>query len=133
MIQNSTHKLINTHVLDIGSFYFYDNFMVSEVNADVTFNFEKATKLFHFVREYYGNDIPFVYIANRINSYTFEPTSHFKSSTLFPNLKGYAVVTYNPINSKIARMEQSFLSVPSKVFNSIKDAILWIDELLIEH
>ncbi|MDH7444409.1 hypothetical protein [Aquimarina sp. 2201CG14-23] len=130
MFQNISKNLIKKHDLEIGSFYFYKNFVVSEMNEGISLSFDKAAKLFHLAKEYYGNNIPFVYISNRKNSYSFEPTSHFKSAKMFPNIKGYGVITYNHINDKIASLEQSFLNIPTKIFDSIEDAILWVDELI---
>ena len=131
MLQNNNKDFIRKHELDIGSFYFYKNFLVSEMNEGASLNYDKATKLFLLAKEYYGNNIPFVYISNRKNSYSFEPTTHFKSAKLFPNLKGYGVVSYDSINNKIASLEQSFLNVPTKIFDNLEEAKLWIRELIL--
>ncbi|WP_378176954.1 hypothetical protein [Aquimarina sp. SS2-1] len=131
MLQNSTHKLVRKHVLDIGTFYFYDNFLIAEMNEGVSIDFDKASKLFLLTKEHYGNNVPFVYITNRVNSYSFKPTTHFKSAKLFPNLKGYGAVIYDSINNKIASLEQSFLDVPTKIFDNLEDAVQWVDELIV--
>ncbi|SEL82426.1 hypothetical protein SAMN04487910_3368 [Aquimarina amphilecti] len=130
MLPNNSNNFIRTHELDIGSFHFHKNYLISEMSEGASVDYDKATKLFLLAKEYYGTNIPFVYITNRINSYSFEPTTHFKSAKLFPNLKGYGVVTYDAINNKIAALEQSFLNVPTKIFDNLKDAILWVDELI---
>ncbi len=132
MLQHITKNLIRKYTLDIGTFYFYDHFLISEVNEGEFLNFDKATKLFLTAKEHYGNNIPFVYITNRINSYSFEPTAHFKSTKLFPNLRGYGIVTYDSINNKIASLERSFLDVPTKIFDNLEEAILWVDELILQ-
>jgi len=131
MSYKTNKKLIKKYILDIGTFFFYENFIISEINEGISMNFDKATKLFSIGKKHYGNHIPFVYISNRINSYSFEPTSHFKSVELFSNLKGFAVVTYDPINSKIAGLEQAFINVPTKLFDNVDDAINWVNELII--
>ncbi|WP_109298830.1 hypothetical protein [Aquimarina sp. AU474] len=124
-------RLIRKHVLDFGTVHFYENFIIVEVKEGVILNFEKAAQMFMLGKEYYGKKTPFVYISNRIHSYSFEPTSHFKSSELFPNLKGVAVVTYSPINSNVAELEQSFLKKPSAIFHSLEEAIIWAEQLII--
>ncbi|MFD2565384.1 hypothetical protein [Aquimarina rubra] len=126
-----TRKLVRKHILDIGSFYFYDHFLISEMNEGVTVDYDKATKLLLLIKDYYGNNIPFVYITNRVNSYSFEPTAHFKSAKLFPNLKGYGAIIYDSINNKIASLEQSFLNVPTKIFDNVEDAVQWVNELIL--
>jgi len=86
-------KCIGTHQLDIGLFYFYENFVIGEVKEGQNIDFECAKGLYELVERYYKNTIPYVYISNRIHSYSFKPTGHYKSSGLFTNLKGYGIIT----------------------------------------
>ncbi|MEK6152661.1 hypothetical protein WIW50_05355 [Flavobacteriaceae bacterium 3-367] len=123
-------KLLKQHDLPIGSFYFYENFVVSEIKEGVTMTFETASKIFELGKTYFGNTTPFVYISNRVNSYAFDPTAHFKSTAMFPNLKGYAVVVYDTINDKVAKMEQPFMNKPAHIFKRLQDAIDWVEELI---
>lgn len=131
MLRHINRALIKKYDLDIGSFYFYENYVVSEIKEGVSFTFEKAAEMLELSKVYYGNKTPFVSISNRIHSYSFDPTSHFKSTAMFPNLKGYAVVIYDVINDKIARMEQPFLHKPANTFHNLKDAIDWVEELIL--
>ncbi len=131
MTREINKKLIKKHVLDIGSVYFYENFVVTEVKEGIVFNFEKAAELFRLGKHYYGNKTPFVYISNRINSYSFEPTAHIKSKELFPNLKGVAVVIHNPVSNKIAELEKAFLSKPTEIFYNLESAIDWVEKLIV--
>ncbi|MGB3151325.1 MAG: STAS/SEC14 domain-containing protein [Maribacter sp.] len=124
-------KLIRKHHLDVGSFSYYENYMISEVNEGLAFDFQKAAEMLKLTKVYYGNTTPFVYISNRKNSYSFNPTSHFKTGQMFPNLKGYAVVTYDTMNRDIAEMEKSFLASPVRIFDNLDDAIDWVAELIV--
>lgn len=124
-------KLIKKYELDIGTVYFYENYVVSEIKKGIVLNFEKATQLLLLGKEYYGNKVPFVYISNRIHSYSFEPTSHYKSTELFPNLIGFAVVSYDPIGTEVAKLEQVFLNKPTRIFSSLDEAIEWVAQLII--
>ncbi|MDY8134069.1 hypothetical protein [Aquimarina sp. 2201CG5-10] len=130
MIRRINRKLIKKYDLDIGSAYFYENFVVTEIKEGIVINFEKAAKLFQLGKQYYGNKTPFVYISNRIHSYSFEPTAHFKSTELFPNLKGVAVVTYDPVKNKIAELEQAFINKPTSIFYNLEEAIDWVEQLI---
>ncbi|NHF60425.1 hypothetical protein FK220_013810 [Flavobacteriaceae bacterium TP-CH-4] len=132
MDSKADKKLIKKHDLEIGSFYFYPNFMISEVKEGVAVGFENAQEMLALAKNYYGNTTPFVYITNRINSYSFNPTVHFKTTAMFPNLKGYAVVTYDPMNHDIAQMEQSFMNKPAKNFHSLEKAIEWAESLIVK-
>ena len=50
---------------------------------------------------------------------------------MFPNLKGFATVTYDSINSEIAEMESSFVNIPNKNFDTLQAAIAWVEELIL--
>lgn len=131
MSQKINEQLIQKYKLDIRVVYFYKNYVVTEIKEGIILNFQKASELFILGKEYYGNKIPFVYTSNRIHSYSFESTAHFKSTKMFPNLKGDAVVTYNTISNEIAEMELAFLNKPVNIFNSLDEAIVWVEQLII--
>ncbi|GAA4270936.1 hypothetical protein U6A24_03465 [Aquimarina gracilis] len=133
MSHKKNRILIEKHILDIGTFYFYENFIVGEIVEGVNLNFESGKELFKLAQANYKNDKPFVYISNRINSYSFIPTGHYKSVALFPNLKGYATVVYNDINYRIAELEQSFMNWPNGIFENLEDAIDWAEDILSSH
>lgn len=124
-------ELIKKHDLEVGSFYFYKNHIVAEVNEGIAFTFEKAFQVLELGKAYYGNTTPFVYISNRVNSYSFNPTAHYKTQTIFPNLKGYAVVTYDEVNKEIAELEQTFLHKPVAIFHQLEHALKWVEEMIL--
>ena len=123
--------LIKKHHLDIGDVSFYKNFVVVEIKEGLVFNYETAKELLDLGKMYYGSKTPFVYISNRKNSYSFNPLAHDKTTRMFPNLAGYAVVAYNSINEEIAIMEQSFFDKPKNIFENLNNAISWVDELIV--
>lgn len=131
MSSKINRTLIKKYILDVGDFYFYENYMVAEVKEGIAFSFENAAEMLKVAKMHYSNTTPFVYISNRTNSYSFNPTSHFKTAPMFPNLKGFASVTYDPINNEIAEMEQSFLNKPSRNFYNLEDAINWVEEMIL--
>ena len=104
MSKEITDSLLKRHDLAIGSFYFHQHHMVAEIKEGVTCTYEQAKDMLALGKKYYGNTKPFVYISNRKNSYSFDPTSHFKTMSMFPNLKGYGVVVYDRIKLDIAKM-----------------------------
>jgi hypothetical protein len=124
-------ELIKRHDLEVGSFYFYKNHIVAEVKEGVAFTYEKAFRILELGKAYYGNKTPFVYISNRVNSYSFNPTAHYKTQAMFPNLKGYAVVTYDEVNQEIAELEQTFLNKPVAIFHNLEHALKWVEELIL--
>ena len=124
-------NIIKKYQLDIGVFTFYENYVVSEIKAGIAIDFENAAEMLRLAKMHFNNTTPFVYISNRKNSYSFNPTAHFKTAQMFPNLKGFAAVVYDVINEDIAVLEQNFLSAPVKIFKNLNDAINWVEELIV--
>jgi len=124
-------ELLEKHELAVGTISFYKNYMIVEAKEGIAFSYENATELLELCKAYYSNTTPFVYISNRVNSYSFNPTSHFKTAPMFPNLKGYAVVVYDAMSYDIAKMEQTFLNAPVQIFQGLEEAIAWVAELIV--
>ncbi|MBA6313642.1 hypothetical protein [Cellulophaga baltica] len=131
MTSQLNRTLIKRYQLTIGTFYFYENYVVSEVNEGIALSFETLQEVIQLGKEHYGKHTPFVFISNRVNSYSFNPTSHFKTVPMFPNVKGFAVVVYDSINKEIAEMEQTFVHKPVHIFDDLSDAIIWAEKLII--
>ncbi len=130
MIENINKSLYGKHTIDIGSFYFYKNFVIGKVKEGLDLNFESGKKLYELIKQYYKSSIPFVYISDRINSYSFKPTRIYGSQDYFPNLKGYAIVTYNSLNYKVAKLEETFTNMPTYIAENLDDAICWSEKLV---
>ncbi|MCW5516421.1 hypothetical protein [Muriicola sp. Z0-33] len=130
MIYPLTDKQLGTLELDIGFFRFYPNLVVSEMKEGVVVNFDNCLPLFIKALEYYTTDTPLIYISNRINSYSFDPTLHLEAKTVYSNLKGYGVVVYDEMNYRIALLEQKFMDCPVNIFYSIEEAKIWASKLL---
>ena len=125
MIHPLTDKLIGTMELDIGLFRFYPNLVISEMKEGVVVNFDNCLPIFIKGLEFYTQDTPLIYISNRINSYSFDPTLHLEAKTIYSNLKGYAVVVYDEMNYRIALLEQNFMDCPVHIFHSLEEAKIW--------
>ncbi len=124
-------SIVKKYQLDIGDFMFYENYVVAEIKAGKAIDYDNAAEMLRLAKMHFNNATPFVYVSNRKNSYSFNPTAHFKTAQMFPNLKGFAAVVYDIINEDIAVLEQNFLSKPVKIFKNLNDAINWVEELIV--
>ncbi|AXT63328.1 hypothetical protein D1816_24290 [Aquimarina sp. AD10] len=131
MRRKTNKSLINEHTLDIGKFYFYENFIIAEIKENINLNFESGKQLFQLAQDYYKSTIPYVYISNRINSYSVKPTEHYKLENIFPNFKGYAIVTYDDISFEVANLEKLFTNRPTCIFKNLDSAIEWVDQIVL--
>ncbi len=81
--------------------------------------------------QYYKNR-PFVYISNRINSYSVDPSIHIEMSKI-PNLVGFAVISNNPIQKMQTELEQSLFKKELQLFDTISSAIAWKKQVIKKH
>lgn len=84
--------------------------------------------LVEFVQKHYKNQ-PFVYISNRIHSYSVDPTVYLRTSKI-ENLVGMAVVSKNPLQQKLTELENTFFKKELKYFKSLDEAISWKNKIL---
>lgn len=130
MSKRENSDFIKKHTLDIGEISFYKKYLIVRINNGVSLDYESASPILELAYFYYSDQKPFVYITDRINSYSFNPTAHFTTTRNFPNVKGYAVVAHNSLKRNIAVMEQQFLDIPKKIFTSVDDAIEWAEQII---
>ncbi|WP_036151097.1 hypothetical protein [Maribacter forsetii] len=64
---------------EFGVFYFFKGgIVISEMHEGAHFNWKNAKKAVYAAQEIYDKDIPFIYIANRVNRYRVAPLEWFK-------------------------------------------------------
>ena len=105
----------------------YDNYIITVINEGITL-LEKHNSILIKVAESYFVDKPFIYITNRINSYSVDPKIYFNTAQI-PNLKGFAVVTNNYQAKVNAKIEKMFFNKPFEIFTEVEDAITWANEM----
>lgn len=81
------------------------------------------------ISESHFNGRPFVYITNRVNSYSVDPKIYFETAKI-ENLKGFAVVSKNYKAKSNAEIEKMFFNKPFEIFSNIEDAVNWVDGII---
>lgn len=123
-------SFIAEHELGIGNFKFYKNVVIGQVYEGVNVTYENALPLFGLVLDYYSEETPLVYLSDRQNSYSTDPTMYFEVKKIFPNIKGYGMIVYDDLKRRVAALEQKFLEYPTAVFTSRDKALVWAVEQL---
>ena len=116
-----------THELAYGVFYFFDNFIISEIKEGVLFDWEKALEILNLGIEFYGNETNHLnYISNRINDYSIKPQDWLKFLNMGKRFKLFAVVTYRSKSIPNLIIERFFYKDTILSFDSLFDAVNFI-------
>jgi len=114
--------------LDFCTLDFFDGYVISYINEGEIVNFDKSNIITKTAVEFYGTS-KFVYITNRVNSYSVDPSVYFNISKI-ETLVGFAVVSKDYTAKSNAEIEKLFLNKPMEVFDVIEDAITWAKSVL---
>ena len=122
-----THKLIE---LPFGKFYLCEEFMISEIDPEIHFDWEMIETLIPFLIEHYGEDINIAYISNRVHSYSFDPNSWIKFERDYDFVFTGAVVYYDELNEINAALEKKIMKNSLKPYRNLDEAINWVLNLI---
>jgi hypothetical protein len=120
------YKKIN---LSFGNFFFLDNFIISEINRGIHFDWKKIKKISKLIIEHYGKDCKIGYVSNRINSYSFEPKLWIDFNNRYGFIIAAAIITYDNYNRMNANIEKKFSGHSLKRCNNLDQAIDWVNNL----
>ncbi|GLB49164.1 hypothetical protein [Neptunitalea lumnitzerae] len=118
---NCCGSFYKKHQTKIGTFYFFDEYVITEFNEGVTVSFDSCKDLCFLINKYYGDTTPYGVISNRINSYSVFPTDYFYLKNMFFNLRCIAVVNY--INKTTYPFESEVVEkvICPRTYQSFKD------------
>jgi hypothetical protein len=122
------HELQDVYILSTGIFYFFDDFIVSEMNEGVHFNWEAAQDIIELALNHYGSGSKISYISNRVNSYSIEAQDWLKFFKSRHSLRAFAVVTYSKSGLINVMMEKIFFKSKIKTFENLYDAADWVSK-----
>jgi len=95
------------------------------MNEGITVKPEHNNVLEKIANKYYSKK-RFGYITHRIHSYSVDPRIYFETSKI-NNLVAFAVVSNQKINLMNTELEKKFFNKPFKHFNTLNDAIQWVE------
>ena len=96
--------------------------IVGTINDGVDVTLEKSSEIIEVAINHFKSD-PFVYIANRKNSYSVDRIIYKYNSEL-KNLKGFAIVIDNLYDNTV-EIEKIFSHKPIDTFESLDEALAW--------
>lgn len=125
------YRAIHEINYSFGDFYLFDTFIVGEIHEDVHISWKEHGKMIaeELSNLYDNNGKDLVYISNRANDYSLVPTDWKKFFKLSYNLKAYGIVSYTKTGYFNAMLERMFVNTKLRWFNSLEDAIAWVDQI----
>ncbi len=115
--------------LEFGTVEIHKNCVISTIKEGVLFDVEERKQLYEVFDKYF-NEEPFVYISNRKNDYTVNPTSYLQEDDYSNQLLGMAVICYSESSYHTALFEQKFYKRAFKVFYSTEACEIWAKNIL---
>lgn len=125
------HRAIHEINYSFGDFYLFDTFIVGEIHENVHISWKDHGKMIaeELSNLYDNNGKDLIYISNRANDYSLVPTDWKKFFKLSYNLKAYGIVSYTKTGYFNAMLERMFVNTKLRWFNSLDDAIAWVDQI----
>ncbi|MEH6657207.1 hypothetical protein [Leeuwenhoekiella marinoflava] len=117
------------HRFEFGVFYFFDEFIISEINEGETFEWNKASKVIKVGKQFYKNKNHKInYISNRINDYSIKPQDWITYLNKYNLLNIFAVVTHRKTAIHNLIIERLFYKGDIFSFDSLLEAVNFIRE-----
>lgn len=117
-----------TQELSFTTLKFYPKFVVSTVKENILLDEEHINTLKDAILEHYQNK-PFIYLANRVNSYSVNPLIYVNLIQL-QVLKGIGIISEDLQRLKTANFEKQFASFPFELFQNKDEAKAWAHRLM---
>ncbi len=125
---NLNNVLEDVYILDTGTYYFFEDFIISEINEGLLFDWNMAQKLINLAENHYGKNNKVAYISNRVHSYSLVPQDWLKFFKARNSISAFAVVSYNEKEKSDILIERLFFKSKIKKFFNLNDAVAWASE-----
>lgn len=123
--------MANYYNLEFVDVEIHEDYLISTFKEGFQVKREHNSILLDVVDKFYG-DKPFVYISNRKNSYSIDPTIYHEAAKV-DNMIAVAIVSENPRQKQLSELEKFFYKKKIKFFKTIEEAIEWKNSILKVH
>jgi hypothetical protein len=117
-------------VMDYGTYFFCEKFIVGELNEGVHFDLKKANLIVSEIIAFYGKEPKTCLISNRVNGYSVNPLVWTDITAEYPDLLiASCIVSYSSVSHRNTTLEKQFTNQSIKRCNSLEEAINWVSQL----
>ncbi len=122
---NLKYEIQDIYILDSGTYFFFEDFVISEINEGINFDWELAKEVIDLAEAHYGKKKRLGYISNRINSYSYKPQDWLNFFENRNSITAFAIVSDDKKSFFNLTLEKIFFSARIKKFNELEEAIEW--------
>ncbi len=115
---------------DFGKVKILNDIVIAEMKEGITFDINYNTEFLKFCKDHF-KEKSYGYISHRVHSYSVNPTVYIDTAKN-SNMRAIAIVSSDPINKGNADVEKQFFEYPFEVFNTLEQAIQWMNNTLIK-
>lgn len=108
---------------------FFENYVISEIKEGCYLTRELFEYILVELDAYYGSSKKYVYISLRKSDFNVNPVDYL-NCTSNDNLIALAIVTETDSKKKTAEFEKKFITKNVGIFNTLKEAIHWAEDLV---
>lgn len=108
-----------------GVFYFFDGMVIAEIKEGVNFDWKKSRMVIQVSEEILGHDNIKVFISNRVNNYTVNPSHWLNCYRHKTRLPYYVIVGPSKNSFSNVVVEQLLLKGVLHQFTDLEEAIAW--------
>lgn len=123
------YRLEDTYILQFGTFYFYETFVVAEIQENVSFDKKMAQILISLIDGHYGKGEEIGYISNRANNYSVSASAWYKFFEMRYRLNGYAIVSKKKSNPFLCTLRKLIYTSTECKYDSLLEAASWLTSL----
>lgn len=125
---NLVDEIEEIYIVESGTFYFCSQFVISEINEGINFDWKLAQEVIDLVYTHYGAEVEISYISNRVNSYSLVPQDWLKFFEARHSILSFSIVTYTKAGLMNIMLEKLFFKSKMKKFEKLYEATDWIKE-----
>ncbi len=118
--------MISHYDLEICEISIYKNYVINKFKEGAHLEVHQALSLKTLINNDLNNQ-PYVYISNRINSYSFDPMVYNVINDV-ENMLVMIVITNSKTKQDIVQFEKRFSKKKLMIFEHLDNAISWVKE-----
>ncbi|MFI2742884.1 hypothetical protein ACG2LH_09100 [Zhouia sp. PK063] len=107
--------------LDFGSFHIYENYAISYIDEGIDIILSNTIQIVELLAEHFENK-PFIYISDRVHSYSIDPTVYTSDFVKALYVVHYFIVVDTMQKELSIEIEKIFSNVPISDFRTIDEA-----------